>query len=182
MRKLDTIAVVIAAPRQFVFAGLSAYGRPSPLWEPGFEPEVVEDAGSTLTVRCHSRVMGRNRVSLRRIRLYPPGRITYEMLEGSHSNLREEITLSEVDDFTGLEYNADICVGIPVVGGVIERCLTAPMINRTMETTIQRYRVQLEAAASAAGLVDLRKDASDGRRRCVHRIHARGHHHGTMVR
>jgi hypothetical protein len=162
VRKLDTISVVIAAPQRFVYGGLSAFGRPSPVWEPGGEPEVVENCGSVLTVAFHTSVMGRTRNTLWRVRLYPPSRLTYELLEGMRGAFREEITLTPVDDRTRLEYCGDIRAGFGPAGWAAERLVLARMFNHERQRTIKRYRITLEAAATAAGLVDLSRVPASG--------------------
>jgi hypothetical protein len=162
VRKLDTISVVIAAPQRFVFGGLSAFGRPSPVWEPGLEPQVLENCGSVLTVAFFASVMGRTQDTLWRVRLYPPSRLTYELLQGMRSDFREEISLTAVDEFTRLDYCGDINAGFGVAGRMVERLVLAPIINKERQKTIKRYRITLEAAAAAAGLSDLRRTPTNG--------------------
>jgi hypothetical protein len=162
VRKLDTISVVIAAPQRFVYGGLSCFGRHSPVWEPGGEPEVVENCGSVLTVAFRTSIMGRRRDTLWRVRLYPPSRLTYELLEGMRGAFREEITLTPVDDRTRLECCGDISAGFGPVGWAAERLVLARMFNHERQRTIKRYRITLEAAATAAGLVDLSRVPASG--------------------
>lgn len=154
MRELAPIAVFIAAPRMFVFQCLTAFGEPSPLWEPGLEPELISGHGRVLTVRFRTRVVGKVVPSVKRVRLFPPERILVEHAEGSRREVRAEVSLATVGGGTELRVSGDVTVATPLMGAVIERAL-APAVERSLRRTLRRFRVTIEAAARASGRADV---------------------------
>ena len=153
MRELEPIAVFIAAPRMFVFQCLTAFGEPSPLWEPGLAPELISSQGRALTVRFRTRVLGRVVPTVKRVRLFPPDRILIEHVEGGRREVRAEVSLGTVGGGTELRVSGDVTVGTPLVGGVVERA-AAPAVERSLRRTVRRFRVTIEAAARASGQTD----------------------------
>jgi hypothetical protein len=155
VRELDPITVVVAAPRVYVFQCLTAFGEPSPVWRRGRIPELLERRGAVLTVRFHTRILGRATTTVERVRLQPPHTIAYEHIEGPFSDLRESLELTAVDgNSTRLEYRGDIVVGHRLFARLYERFIAAPLHQREMRRRINRWRVTIEAAARASGLVD----------------------------
>jgi len=147
--------VVVAAPRVYVFQCLTAFGEPSPVWRAGRIPELLERRGSVLTVRFRTRLLGRATTTVERVRLQPPHTISYEHIEGPFNDLRERIDLAAVDSgSTRLEYRGDIVVGHRLLARLYERLIAAPLHHREMRRRIHRWRVTIEAAARASGLVD----------------------------
>lgn len=144
----------IAAPRVFVFQCLTAYGEPSPVWQPGMEPELIDRHGRVLTVRFRARSLRRSVTSVERVRLFPPERMLFERLAGGGVEHRAEIALVAVDTGTELRFRGDVTVGTPLLGGLIERTVVAPAFQRAVGRMITRSRITIEAAARASGRTD----------------------------
>src|SRR4029077_20439172 len=155
MRQVRPIATVVRAPRAFVFRSLTAFGESSPCWDRGLEPELIEADGTTLTVRFHTRALGRTVSTLERVRLRPPERITYENIKGALMDFREEIRLDPIDErSTRLSFCAEVGVTGSIASGLLERAVAAPLFRRSAVELLGHYRVTIEAAAHAAGLVE----------------------------
>ena len=154
MRQVIPLETIVRAPRVFVFRSLTAFGEASPCWQRGLEPELVEQEGTTLTVRFHTRVLGRTFSYLDRVRLQPPERISYDRLPGPRIDLRAEVLLLPVDArSTRLRVSAVVAVSLPFASGVAERAVIA-LLRRSVNDLLGHYRLTIEAAARAAGLVE----------------------------
>lgn len=154
MRELKPVTVRVAAPRDFCFDCLTAFGAPSPVWEPGLEPEIIEHAGPTYVVRRRSRVLGRLVTHVLRMELQPPESITIDRVEGRPHALHAELTLAAVEGGTDITLRANLGVSTPVVGGLVERLYAVPLMRRGLGRTMQRYRVTIDAASRASGRAD----------------------------
>jgi hypothetical protein len=171
VRQVRPIATVVRAPRVFVFRSLTAFGEPSPCWERGLEPELLEVDGTTLTVRFRTRALGRTVSTLERVRLRPPERITYENIKGALMDFREQISLEPIDErSTRLSFCAEVGVTGSIASGLLERAVAAPLFRRSAVELLGHYRVTIEAAAHAAGLVEP-DPAPRPRRLHLHRQH-----------
>jgi hypothetical protein len=154
LRELAPIEVRIAAPRVFVFQSVTAFDEPSPLWEPGLEPEVLDRQGRVLRVRFRTRTMGRVVATIQRVRLFPPERVLFERIEGGLGDMRGELVMRPLDGATILCLRSDVNVGKAVVGGLLERGLAGPSLRRVLVRMLTRWRVTIEAAARASGQID----------------------------
>jgi hypothetical protein len=154
LRELEPIEVRIAAPRVFVFQCVSAFDEPSPLWEPGLEPEVLDRQGRVLRVRFRTRTMRRVLTTVQRVRLFPPERILFERIEGGLGDMRAELVMTSVEGGTRLLLRSDVSVGTPVMGRLLERGVAGPSTRRTLVAVLSRWRVTIEAAARASGQID----------------------------
>lgn len=154
MRELEPLEARIAAPRSFVFQSLTAFDRPSPLWEPGLEPEVLEREGRELRVRFRTRMLGRGVSTVQRIRLFPPERILFEGVEGGRRDMRGELVMTTVEGGTRLRLHGDVSLGMPLLGGLLERTVAGPSLRRALVRALRRWRVTIEAAARASGQID----------------------------
>lgn len=154
MRQVIPLEAMIRAPRVFVFRSLTAFGEASPCWERGLEPQLVEQDGATLTVRFHTRALGRAFSHLDTVRLRPPERINYDRLPGPRLDVRAEVVLLPVDArSTRLRFSAVVAVSLPFGSGLAERAAAA-LLRRSVSDLLGHYRVTIEAAARAAGLVE----------------------------
>jgi hypothetical protein len=155
VRELTPIAIEVAAPRVYVFRCLTAFGEPSPIWRAGRIPELLDRKGSVLTVRFRTRLLGRATTTIERVRLQPPHTISFEHVEGPFSDLREVVELTPLEGGrTRLEYRGDMVVGHRLLARIFERLVAAPLHEREMQRRIHRWRVTIEAAARASGMVD----------------------------
>ena len=168
VRQVRPLETIVRAPRVFVFRSLTAFGEASPCWERGLEPQLVDQDGATLTVRFHTRVLGRTFSHLDAVRLRPPEQIAYDRLPGSRIDLRAEVLLLPVDArSTRLRVTAVVGVSLPFASGLGERAVAA-LLRRSVGDLLGHYRVTIEAAARAAGLVEP-DDAPRARRLSLHR-------------
>lgn len=154
MRELAPIEVRIAAPRVFVFQCVTAFDEPSPLWEPGLEPEVLDRQGRELRVRFRTKSLGRVQTTVHRVRLFPPERILFERIEGGLGDMRGELVMRTLGGATSLCLRSDVNVGRRLIGGLVERGLAGPSTRRALQRMLTRWRVTIEAAARASGQID----------------------------
>jgi hypothetical protein len=148
------VRVHVRAPRIFAFQCLSTFDRTSPIWLPGYEPEVLRRDGDDLLVRLRHRTLGRVVAGVTRVRLHAPDRIVQELLDGSVCALRESLVLeSEGEAATAISWSADVDLHVPLAR-LLERTVAARQLRAEATSTLDRFRVTIEAAALATGIVE----------------------------
>ena len=157
MSEVPPVRVRVRAPRSFVFQCLSTFDGGSPVWPARLEPEVVGREGDALLVRFRARTMGRVVAGVSRVRLHAPDRLVAELLDGAVSSLRESLVLeSEGEGATAITWSADVELRVPLAR-LLERTVAARQLRAEAVATLDRYRVTIEAAALATGLVEARR-------------------------
>jgi hypothetical protein len=152
---VQPIRVRVRAPRIFAFQCLSTFDRSSPIWLPRLEPDVLRRGGDGLLVRFRQRTMGRIVAGVASVRLRAPDRIDLELLDGTICSLRESLVLeTESDTTTMLVWSAELAIRVPLAARLLERAVGAGVLRTEARATLDRYRVTIEAAALATGLVE----------------------------
>jgi hypothetical protein len=157
MSEVAPVRIRVRAPRIFAFQCLSTFDHTSPIWLPDLEPEVLGRDDGALLVRFRHRTVGRVIGGVSRIRLHAPDRVLEELLDGSVCTLRESLVLeSEGDAATAITWSADVDLHVPLAR-LLERSVVARQLRTEAQATLDRYRVTIEAAALATGLVEARR-------------------------
>jgi hypothetical protein len=152
---VQPLRVRIRAPRGFAYQCLSTFDRTSPIWLQRLEPDVLRRGGEGLLVRLRQRTMGRVVAGVASVRLFAPDRVDLELLDGTLCALRERLVLeTESATTTVLVWSAELELKLPFGSRLLERTVAARLLRADARATLDRYRVTIEAAALATGLVE----------------------------
>ena len=147
IHELRPISVDISAPQALVFEMAAATGGALP-GSPPHTSEVLERDGDTLLVRYRTPAVVTDLILLERVRLYPPDRIEYEVLEGPMEHVRETLAFELVDPHrTVVTYRGTVGSDRPVVGSLIARWVAVPAYDRFMRRQLHALRDAAEARA-----------------------------------
>ncbi len=147
IHELRPISVEIAAPQALVFEMAAATGGVLP-GSPAHSAEVLERDGDTLLVRYRTPAVITDLVMLERVRLYPPDRIEYDVLEGPMEHVRETLDFDPIEPHrTVVRYGGTVGSDRAVVGGLIARWIAVPAYDRFMRRQLRALRIAAEARA-----------------------------------
>lgn len=147
IHELRPISVEIAAPQALVFEMAAATGGVLP-GSPPHSAEVLERDGDTLLVRYRTPAVVTELVMLERVRLYPPDRIEYEVLEGPMEHVRETLAIAMVEPHLTLVcYTGTVGSDRALVGGFLTRWVAVPAYDRFMRRQLEALRIAAEARA-----------------------------------
>jgi len=141
------LVVDIAAPQVLVFEMASAVNGTLP-GSPPHSAELIERDGDELIVRYRTPAYITELVLIERVRLSPPERIEYEVLDGPLDRVREYLAFDAVDPHrTRVRYGGIVGSGRPLVGTLIARWLAVPAYDRFMRRQLAALKAAAEARA-----------------------------------
>lgn len=148
LHALRAITIDIAAPQAMVFEMAAATNGSLP-GSPPHSAELLEREGDVLLVRYRTPALVTELVMLERVRLFPPDRIEYEVLEGPLDHVQEFLAFDLVESHrTRVRYGGTIGSSRPIVGNVIARLIAAPAYDRFMRRQLDALRIAAEARAT----------------------------------
>ena len=144
---LRPLVLDIAAPQVLVFEMAAATNGTLP-GSPPHSAEVLERDGDELLVRYRTPALIAELVMVERVRLYPPERIDYEVLEGPLDLVREYLAFEAIDAHrTRVRYGGVVGSGHPVVGPLIARLVAVSACDRFIGRQLAALKQAAEARA-----------------------------------
>jgi len=144
---LRPLVVDIAAPQVLVFEMASATNGTLP-GSPPHSAELLDRDGDDLIVRYRTPAFVTELVLVERVRLYPPDRIEYEVLDGPLDHVQEFLFFEAVDPHhTRVRYEGAVGSGRALVGTPIARWIAVPAYDRFMRRQLAALKVAAEARA-----------------------------------
>jgi Polyketide cyclase / dehydrase and lipid transport len=150
IRPLESLRVVISAPRETVFDVIATpyLGRtPRAL---GPELKVLE-RGSDMVLAAHFTPLGRGltATTVETVRFERPDRVSFRLLRGPVPHVLESFELRTVDGGTELEYRGELGTDLWSLGAWWGGQVAAPWV-RTVERSLARVRAEAERRAGTS--------------------------------
>lgn len=144
---LHPIVVDIGAPQAMVFEMASAINGTLP-GSPPHSAELLERDGDVLLVRYRTPALVAELVMLERVRLLPPDRIEYEVLEGPLEHVREYLAFDLIEPHrTRVRYGGTVGSSRQIVGSLMARWIAIPAYDRFMRRQLKALQNAAEARA-----------------------------------
>lgn len=144
---LRPLVVEIAAPRALVFEMAASVTGSLP-GSPPHIAELLERDGDVLLVRYRMPALLGQVTMVERVRLYPPDRIEFEVVEGPIDHVRELLAFEPLDAYrTRVTYGGSIGSRRRLVGDSLVRFVAMPAYDRFMRRQLEALRVGAEERA-----------------------------------
>ena len=148
VHELRPLTVDIGAPQAMVFEMAATTNGTLP-GSPPHSAELLERDGDVLLVRYRMPAFGTELVMVERVRLFPPERIEYEVVEGPLEHVREYLAFDVVEPhLTRVRYGGTVGSGRPLVGTLLARLIAVPAYDRFMRRQLHALRDAAEARAA----------------------------------
>ena len=146
--RLKTHRVLIEAPREMVFQKMSSFGRGRLKGESGESSRVLSRDGDEIVAEFTTRAGPFTYVTVERVTLHPPDKITFNHLKGPLHYAWEEFTLNEVDGQTELVHNGEfIWRRLPLLGWLGGLLFTRRMFERVLVKRMAQIKETCEVRA-----------------------------------
>ena len=144
--RLKTHRVLIDAPREMIFQKMSSFGRGRLKGGSGESSRVLSREGDEVVAEFTTRAGPFTYVTVERVTLHPPERITFNHLKGPLHYAKDEFTLNEVDGRTELVHHGEfIWKQLPLLGWLGGILYTRPTFERVMVKHMAQIKETCEA-------------------------------------
>ncbi len=149
---LRPISTEIAAPRALVFEMAAAVNGSLP-GAPPHTGELLKREGNELIVRYRTPAMVTALVMDERVRLEPPERIEYEVLDGPLDHVHERLDFEALDGgHTRVTYTGEVGSSRRIIGEPIARFVAVPAYHRFMLRQLRALQGAAESRAARSRL------------------------------